>query len=365
MNKKIAFVLPTTLGNSGGIKMVFLYAREINKLGYQCDVIYPLIPSNYKYYKFKNMKNVLKFFGTLFLNLINYNLKKFSEKYDNVKIVKVNTLKELKYLEYESYIATAWDTYYYIKESNAKKKYFVQSYETWSGPSELVEKTYNDSEFEYYTISSFLQKELYSKFNTKSICIQNPLDNILQDNMNKDYESNIYGVMYRTEKNKNFNLIEKFLIENVEYQEKFYCVGRNIPKKYKKLFAKCYDGNSSIELNKFYEDINIFIMPSNHEGFSLPIMEAISFNNMIISNTTGIILDFYDEIKYINIGTKDKKNKNYIKYEDLTKSIDILERMTLEEKKENISSNRKFYKKYMSNVNWAKNSAKIISSKCF
>lgn len=357
MNKKIAFVLPTTLGNSGGIKIIFEYAEQINKLGYKCDVIYPLIPSNYKYYKFKSVKKTIKYLFTFCLNMLNYNYNKFKNNYKSVNIIKILSLNLLwkKNFDYNIYVATAWDTYYYIKDLNAKKKYLVQSYETWSGPTNFVEETYKNAEFEYYTISKFLQKELYQKFNTKSTIIYNPIETNIKNSLTKNYENNRYGIIYRHEKNKNFNLIKKFLEENKEYQKKFYCLGRNIPIKYKKLFKKCYDGNNQYEVRQFYLDINTFIMPSNHEGFSLPIMEAISFNNIIISNTTGILLDFCEEIDYISIN-----NNECVKYQDIIKAIYYAEQNSIEKKENSIIKNRLFYEKYIEHTNWINNSKKIL-----
>ncbi|MGV3026527.1 glycosyltransferase [Clostridium thermobutyricum] len=344
---KIAFVLPNTLGNSGGIKVVFEYANEFNKNKINCEIIYPIIPTNYRLYKFRSLYSIIKFFGTIILNLLNYNYRKFNNKYKNVRIKKVISLNSLKkiYKEYDILYATAWDTYYYINKFPIDKRYIVQSYETWAGPENLVLDTYKNKEFKYYTITKFLDKKLNNGL--ENIVIYNP------NNITNNYENivikndNTYGVIFRRGKNKNFKSIINFLDENYSYKDKFVCLGRNIPSKYKKYFNKIYNGETEVE--QFYKDIDCFIMPSLHEGFGLPILEAISYGNLLISTKTGILEDFSKEIKFFSLSEE----------KDIKLVIDYVDKLKLNEKKYIIESNFEFIKKYNEKNTLEKNIKKL------
>lgn len=353
---KVGFVLPNTLGNSGGIKVILEYANEFNKRGYECEVIYPLIPSNYRLYKLKNIKQFIKFIGTIVLNIFNYNSKKFNEKYKYIKFRKVCKLSNLKSYEYEydDLYATAWDTYYYIKDLNVNKKYFVQSYETWAGPEEFVKKTYEDENFKYFVITKYLKEMLHVRHNIISEIVYTPINMISNTKLDKDYSTNIYGVIFRKEKNKNFDIIIKFLNENKSYRNNFVCLARNLPQKYKKYFKKVYDGNNSVE--KFYKEINIFIMTSKHEGFSLPIMEAILFENLLISTKTGILNDLHD-IKYFELDN-DKEMKDLM-VNSLKENIIEIEKINKIEKEKIIKWNKNIFEEYKRKNNWDKNIEKL------
>lgn len=355
MIKKRAFILPTTLGNSGGVKMVFIYAQKLNELGYYSEVIYPIIPSNIELYKLKDIKLCVKFLGTIILNLLNYNRLKYNKKFNKVKIRKVINLNNLEKYQIDSYIATAWDTYYYVKKTTKEKMYFVQSYETWSGPKELVENTYKDNEFRYITITNQLKNRLKEDFNVNSYCIYNPIDFEVLDCF-KNYKK-IYGIIYRHESNKNFKLTIEFLMKNKNFRNRFYLLGRNIPNKYKKLFERVYDGREQEHVRQFYKDINIFIFPSNNEGFGLPILEAIFYKNVVISKKVGILNDFVD-IKYITLDKYDYNGD--LRYEILEEVIIESDKITQCEYGSITDENIKFAKMYYANVNIDKNCEKFI-----
>lgn len=345
----IAFVLPTTLGDSGGVKMCFEYASEINKLeNVKCDIIYPIIPSNYKKWKFKSLNQFVKFVGTIIFNLFNYNFKKVHNKYKSVDIKRIYSLKKIKEMNYDTLIGTSWETIPYIKETiDNKKIYFVQSYETWAGPSNYIKETYNNEEFLFLVVSNFIKDILKKVHNQDSELVYNPIKtNVDIKNMEEiDFKETKYGVIYRKQNCKNFNLIIEFLNKHPEFQDKFICIGKNIPKKITKYFNEIMDGSDFDNMKKFYKKINTFILPSNIEGFGLTILEAMCYGNVIFSKNHGIIYDIgLSNSNYINLNKNEIINNNFdgnfekIKLSELEKKINLYEEMD-KKKRYNIAMN--------------------------
>lgn len=338
--KKIAFVLPTTLSNGGGVKIVFEYANTINNNNIaKCDVIYPVIPCNYKLHKFTSIKGLCKYFGTLLFNIFGYNLKKFLKKYPNVNIYRVISLKQKNiYDKYDEVITTAWDTTYYTNNINKKRKYFVQSYESWAGPLDYVKGTYENKDLEIITITQYLSDLLYKLHERKSDIIYNPvmMDIIDEKNVLKtkisDYK---YGVIYRNSPWKSFDTVIEFLKENKQYRHKFICIGQNVPSKYNKYFSEIMDGSSNENMKNFYDKIDVLILPSTNEGFGLPIIESMSRGTIVISKKIGFLYDFGVENKnYIKVGIDDIKDIKFngvftkIASADIKRAIDLVENMS-------------------------------------
>ena len=330
--KKIAFVLPTTLGESGGVKIVFEYAALINNLEeIECDVVYPLFPSNVARWKFKKIKELIKYIGTILLNTFNYNYSNYKKKYSNVVIKKIKSLKDIDSLHYDMLIATAWDTFECVKSSSSnRKKYFVQSYEIWNGPREAVIRTYKDDDVEYITITHFLEK-LIGK---KSEIVYNPISDLKFGV--KDYETIRYGIIYRNIKYKGFDYVISFLKKYPKYRSQFYVVGRNIPLKYRKYFLFSYDGSSKDGMEEFYKKINILLVPSSNEGFGLPYIESMAKGIVVVSKKTGILYDIGNKNNFIEISVEDRYEDegvifSIVNEEDIYRNIKYIESMSKEQ----------------------------------
>lgn len=360
--KKIAFVLPTTLGESGGVKIVFEYATRINDLNnVQCDVIYPLFPANIDGWKYRNIKTFIKYVGTILLNVFNYNYKRYNKSYSNVVIKKVKHLKNIDALHYDMIIATAWDTFKYVKNaSSSKKKYFVQSYEIWNGPRETVIETYKDEDVEYLTITHFLEK-LIGK---RAKIIYNPIK-VFKFGI-KDYETLKYGVIYRNIEYKGFDCIVSFLKKYPQYRSQFYVVGRNIPLKYKKYFAFVYDGADRCGMEEFYEKINVLVVPSSNEGFGLPYIESMAKGIVVVSKKTGILYDIGDTSNFVEISIEDQYGAEGVTFsvveaEEVYKSIKYIEGMSKEELRALSENATTSAKNYIESISIEENIDKIIN----
>jgi glycosyltransferase involved in cell wall biosynthesis len=167
---KITFLSPH-IGIGGGVKIIFEYANRLMDQGHDVTVV-SVIP--------KSMRNETK--------------KKFT--YDSIepegkrtnpvewfdlrtKLVLVPDFDSKHIPNGDVVIASAWQTAYDVNRYSSqkgKKFYFIQSYETWDGPEDLVDGTWN-LPLRKIVIASWLKDLAEKKFHQNvSKIITNPID---------------------------------------------------------------------------------------------------------------------------------------------------------------------------------------------
>lgn len=285
---KIAILLPT-LGNSGGVNVICKFALKLTSLGYDVDIIRPIIIPNVKGWRFRKPKEFIKMLVWLPLNLINFNLKKYFNS--NIGFKSVLTLRNIP-KSYDIYIATWWETAYYLNklQTNKRKLYFIQGYEVWNGNEDLVKETYTYVNFELITISNYLKKIIQCYTNKNIHIIYNEIENNFKINWNLK-ENKSVGIIYRSHKLKGFDNFINYLNLYKSKDLKYYCVGRNIPKKYINNFDFIFDGSDFSQMNEFYNKIEMLVIPSESEGFALPVIEAMSCGVIVSMKQIGISED--------------------------------------------------------------------------
>lgn len=145
----ITFILPGYPNKPvGGFRVVYQYANEFVKKGHEVKIIHPMYMPNYPQKKILKVKTFIKACIKRIIYKV-YTPQKpiinWQEINPKIKMIYVPTLNEKYIPDSDVIIATAWHTAeYVVSYSNRKgeKFYFIQHYETWSGPKERVDKTW-------------------------------------------------------------------------------------------------------------------------------------------------------------------------------------------------------------------------------
>ncbi len=290
---KITFVLPfTQIG--GGIRVIFEYANRLQKRGHNVFIVYPLIPLHFgvKWHEWnRRLVWMWKFLNNLKRgNQVNwFNLE--------VDLIMAPTLSEKYIPDGDIVVATAWPTTYYVRnysESKGKKVYFVQHYEIDSGPKDLVDRTYTFS-FHQITIAKLTEQLLKEKFDRKvSAVIPNGVNFNTFHNDNKLFNDIPKILMYYSRGTRKGAAVGIRALEIVRQQFPklefiMYGVrkGKNIPN-----YVKFVKSPTDEQLRKFYSSCDIFVYPSEYEGFGLPPMEAMACKCAVVTTSVGAVLDY-------------------------------------------------------------------------
>lgn len=167
---KITFLSPH-IGIGGGVKIIFEYANRLMDLGHDITIVSKIPKSlagkgpKVHYYdatgpKGKNA-NPVKWF----------NLK--------TRLILAPDFNSRYIPDGDIVIATAWETAYDVNDytsEKGKKIYFIQSYEIWDGPVDLVDRTWT-LPLKKIVIASWLKELAENKFHQEtSEVLTNPID---------------------------------------------------------------------------------------------------------------------------------------------------------------------------------------------
>lgn len=294
---KINFILPS-LGESGGLKVIYRYAEEFIKLGHQVEFYFPIKPYSYKLEKYKNKFIYIIVALKMYLSrYYNYKIiKKFNYR-GNVKLKPVLKISN-KYIDNaDVVIASAWPTAYDVEkldEKKGKKFYFVQGYEVWDD-----EKKGKQSYFlnlQKIVIAEWIKKKLEDiGVKDKIYVVNNGLDIEYYKNDNKIYSNNekvgclmlshhleTKGVLYGLQA---FELA-KSICPNIKLTMFGLEKLNSIPK-----YVEFIENPSMDEIKKLYCNNDIYIFPSIEEGWGLTVVEAMAAKCAVVGSNVGCLLE--------------------------------------------------------------------------
>lgn len=284
---KINFVLPEVCA-SGGVKMVFRYAQYLTDQGHDVICYYPLSGA---YWGWKKV---------LFPKMILWQLTKSNYKPDwfehSFKILHPVFINNHTVRKADVTIATSWLTAYWVNrlsKEKGRKCYFVQGHELWGNKwqNRKAQKSYELDFDEYIVVSSALKEVLFKNYGVVSTVICN---GVLKEEARFSKRYNLkksikIGFSYRTGEHKNCDMA----IEVLEGIEETYGVtiesyGFKRPEGWNEQW-KFYENPSREELVSFYDDVDIFYVPSTYEGWGLPAMEAMARGCAVVAHNSGVI----------------------------------------------------------------------------
>jgi L-malate glycosyltransferase len=246
---RITFVVPN-LNFSGGIKVIKRHCVELNKLGHDAQMWYPM--TQYR--------------G------INY---PYSHCY----------YFEHQIRDSDVVIATAWETAQIVAKlpmKKGRKMYFIQHYEQWDyhnggEKKREIEDTYS-LPLEHIYVSRFISKHI-SPFDVNYIA-HNGVDP--QPEMDKDYSIPRILYPWRQERWKGNETLDAALA----------MLNDNYPGVEVKQFGKPMVVDTK-QLDSLFRWANIFVYPSWIEGFGLPPLEAASYGCAVVSTTSNAMPELF------------------------------------------------------------------------
>lgn len=319
---KISFVLPS-LGESGGLKVIYRYAEEFIKLGHEVDFYFPMKPYSYKLQKYKN-KVIYKVMA-LKMYLSRYYHYKIVKDFNYTGKAKLRPVFEInnKYLENaDVVIASAWPTAYDVEklsEEKGKKFYFVQDYEIWDDEEKGKQSYF--LKLTKIVIAEWIKKKLQDIGVQDNIyIINNGLDVEYYRNNNKVYSNKgevrclmlshhleKKGVSYGLQAFEGAKRICPHITLTMFGLEK----PNNIPS-----YIKFVENPSLEEIKELYSKSDIFIFPSIEEGWGLTVVEAMASKCSIVGSNVGCLLELgVNEINALISEPRDSKemSKNIVR----------------------------------------------------
>lgn len=320
---KIAFLTweyPPNIAGGAGIVAENI-VLQLSKLGHEVFVFVPRLENSFESYnsiKYKNIKIIeVPLFNFFKLKIISYafNLNLwylfFKVKYNGFDVVISNSYVDFLLLKLftNKSVRIAIVHHLCIDVRMLLKPKIIDSIRNIGNEENfgiVMEKIIIKKADYIFTVSNTTEnklKEEYNVNNDKIFVFPNGIkwQNIKDLHLNKKSEDRLKLLFVgRLEERKGL----MFLINSLErykkkYKEKFILnvVGKGDNKKYKDVIKKlnleeeiAFQGYlSDEELNNYYCNSDIFIIPSQMEGFGLTILEAIQFGIPIIGTNRGAI----------------------------------------------------------------------------
>ncbi len=280
--KKIVFVV-NTVGMTGGIRVIFEYAKRFKADGFDVQIIHLL----------KLKPGVIGLIVAMLKKIKWLIIGDNKISWFNLAGVPVLHRMSLNNVKADILIASAYETAKPVSnaKTNAEKYYFVQGYESWGGKA--ADETYN-LPLKKIVISTFVANIIKQKLNASVYAIATQGIELDKFNVNdKKFNKNkIISMLYHTlgVKGTKIGLKALDLIAKKHPEVKFSLFGmyqpENLPKN------STYTLNPSREeLKKLYANADILISPSLAEGFSLVPMEAMAASCAVVATKVGGIMD--------------------------------------------------------------------------
>ncbi len=254
-NIRIIFVLQS-FGFSGGIKNVFEQANRLSERGFNIEI---------------------------------WGIDHKPSPWETHKDVRIRTFKNYERLgvalarEEAIKVATWWETAFPVWLASVIKGiavYFVQEFETWFYPNDLVAQATVVScyrkEFQNLTISSYNQEELQAIGLSSTILSCGYEDTTYKPLKNVQAQDNAVLAVGRTFFQKNFPMTCKAWKALGDSRPALWLYGAEpeMAKLDKKIIYHTKPTNE--EVNKLFNEATFFVQTSRHEGFCLPILEAMA-----------------------------------------------------------------------------------------
>lgn len=325
---KINFVLPFT-NPTGGIRVVYEYANHLTEKGHDVVCYVPLFS-----YKFNNsgLKGLYKRIKSSIGNLYKYNRDQHKQ-YVKCTIKFIPIISNLYVRKADITIATAWPTAHSINKMRDKageKVYFIQHYETWSGPEEDVDASYKLN-LHKITIAKWLKELMEEKFNSFNVqIVHNGNDLIIPTDRLKKYNSPLkFLLMYNSLEWKGFKEgIKAFELVREKYPEiKLTIFGSEVSDDVPK-YAEFVYNPTRTQLKELYFNSDIYIFPSKFEGWGLTVIEAMACKCAVVGTQVGAMEDFGIHKKTAMISEPNDFKKMADNIEELLCSHELLDEIT-------------------------------------
>lgn len=278
---------------TGGIKIAFTYANELVRRGHDVKIYYPFIPYAMD---MTGIRYIEKFVRTMAKGIIRnkWKVEWFDLKAPYKLVFRINnfTIRDA-----DATIATAWPTAYDVANLNdkkGKKLYFIQHYETWSGPKKAVDGSYQ-LPLKQIVIAGWLKELMVNQFGRNNVdIVYNGINlNEFYPNPDKSYNNRLLKILllaHPVELKGMRDGITTFerLKDRYPIQLVMFGTGKidGIPS-----YADFHCNPSKSELRELYAISDIYIFPSWSEGWGLTVIEAMACKCAVVGNKVGCLTD--------------------------------------------------------------------------
>lgn len=250
------------------------------------------------------------------------------------------------------FILVLHDVYFTLNNNKYPQYFNISQFLSYIYRKILVRKLCRNA-FKIITVSKFAEKMIikYDKSTRNKIIVLKNFINIKKKILSKKVSKSILLVTgFHPQKNLQnilpflFNRLVKFniFIVGISKESISKIVNNNLIKKgFKNNKINVYSHLEKKKLYKVYSKTEIFLMPSIFESFSIPLLEACYFNNMIICSETGATKETTKNMAeyYSNKNLNNLKNK-----------IDYLLKLSNKNKKKFLHHQSKMLKKNNKNL---------------
>jgi glycosyltransferase involved in cell wall biosynthesis len=291
---RITFVLPS-VRITGGNRIIFEYANGLVRRGHEVTVVHPRLGYPLGHSSDRRVPRIYRVARNTAANFLHGDLQRwFHPKF---RLIQAPWISDRYVPVGDVAVASAWPTAYTVfrlPDSKGKKAYFIQNYETWSGPVERVDGSYRLS-LAQITVSTWLRDFLRDRFGSESVSL------VLQG-INTDQFYNL---------SKRLNQPRRILMQYSPLEWKgvadglaaFKLVRRNHQPTRLVMFGlrKGRDVPPEVEfhenppqerLREIYSSCDIFVCPSWFEGSQLTPMEAMACRCAVVATNVGGIPDY-------------------------------------------------------------------------
>ncbi|MFC1864121.1 glycosyltransferase family 4 protein [Thermodesulfobacteriota bacterium] len=286
---KITFLSPH-IGIGGGIKIIFEYANRLMDLGHDVTVV-SIIP---KSMRGKTSKETS--YAAFEPGKKNTNPVKWFDL--RTKLILAHDFHPRYIPDGDVVVASAWQTAYDVNgypPQKGKKLYFIQSYETWDGPEDLVDGTWT-LPLRKIVIASWLKDLAENKFHQKvSEVITNPIDSSEFYCKTKQWnQPRKIGMLYHKGKWKGVKDAKTAfsLAKKVHPGIKLVMFGAKPDPEWTDIEYEYYHRPSNEALRELYCSCDIWLSGSLVDGSALTPAEAMACRCALVATDIGGVRDY-------------------------------------------------------------------------
>ncbi|SDZ74316.1 hypothetical protein SAMN02745687_00202 [Lachnospiraceae bacterium NK3A20] len=283
---KINFIIPFKR-ISGGIRVVYIYAKYLTEQGHHVICYLPMIS-----YPGKDQNLAFRVKASL-----SNTFKREKWFQCNFTVKAIPKISDALVRDADVVIATSWQTAYDVKKLSAakgRKFYFVQDYEIFNGEKDAVEGTYQLG-IPMITISKALKKRLNTFSHDVSVVYNGLFDNEYIHTEKNQKRKFTVMLMYHEAEHKGtqrgLGIIHQLEKNGMDFHVNIF--GRRIFETFPKGYT-VLENPSREALVQMYQNSDIYLFMSTIEAWGLPIVEAMANQCAVIGRKLGALEELFD-----------------------------------------------------------------------
>ena len=282
-------------GASGGMKVIYRYAKELTQRGHSVKIYFPLCA-----YKLESSGNavwesLVQIKNTL-LNILRYRFVHFEQHFlegnYQVPVWRING-KHIR--DADAVIATAWPTAFDVEKLpsvSGDKFYFIQGFEIWDN-EELGIASYG-LPLKQISVANWIRDSVKDvNHGAKVSVIHNGIDYSRFRVRRVPNDGNLSILMMYSSlriKGSEYGFKAICKISECHPDFRFTVFGLKRPK-YIPNHVRFVENPSSDEIEKLYKSSDIYLFPSLEEGWGLTVIEAMAAGCAVVGTPTGCLTE--------------------------------------------------------------------------